>query len=84
VTRALLEGALAALEGQGGQQDMVQVIDAFAVPRITYDPLRKLFYRSAAQPQLQADAKVRRLGEGPGGAPAAKLVTPGNCLPPCL
>lgn len=67
VTRALLEAALAALEGQGGQADMVQVVDAFAVPRITYDPLRKLFYRTTAQPQLQADATVRQPGERPSG-----------------
>lgn len=36
----------------------LQVVDAFAVPRVQYDPVRKLFHRSTAVPQLQADAQV--------------------------
>lgn len=37
----------------------MQVVDAFAVPRVQYDPVRKLFHRSSVAPQLQADAQVR-------------------------
>lgn len=36
----------------------LQVVDAFAVPRVQYDPVRKLFHRSSMAPQLQADAQV--------------------------
>ena len=36
----------------------MQVVDAFAVPRVQYDPVRKLFHRSSVAPQLQADAQV--------------------------
>ena len=59
VTRPLLEAALGALEGRSQPQDVVQVVDAFQVPNIAYDSVRKVFHRSSAQPHLQADGKVR-------------------------
>ena len=59
VTRPLLEAALGALEGRSQPQDVVQVVDAFQMPNIAYDPVRKVFHRSSAQPHLQADGKVR-------------------------
>lgn len=61
LTRPLLEQLLAALQGRAAPQDPVQVVDAFAVPFIVYDPVRKLFHRPAqgAAPSLQADASVR-------------------------
>lgn len=59
VTPALLEQVLSALEGRSQAPDAVQVVDAFRVPHVVYDPVRKLFHRSAVQPKLQADAKAR-------------------------
>lgn len=41
-----------------------QVIDAFSVPHVGYDPVRKLFHRSSEPPRLQADAAVSRAGCG--------------------
>lgn len=59
VTPALLEQVLSALEGRSQAPDAVQVVDAFRVPHVVYDPVRKLFHRSAVQPKLQADAKSK-------------------------
>ncbi len=39
-----------------------QVIPAFNVPHVRYDPVRKLFHRSSEVPRLQADATVGRVG----------------------
>jgi hypothetical protein len=60
MTPELLEQVLGALEGRSQPQDPVQVVDAFQVPHIVYDPVRKLFHKSQTQPTLQADAKVRQ------------------------
>ncbi|KAL4422834.1 hypothetical protein ABPG75_009031 [Micractinium tetrahymenae] len=56
VSAELLQRVVQALEGRAAPQDVVQVVDAFSVPHIVYDPVRKLFHRSSEQPQLQADA----------------------------
>ncbi|KAI3430534.1 hypothetical protein D9Q98_005127 [Chlorella vulgaris] len=59
MTPELLEQVLGALEGRSQPQDPVQVVDAFQVPHIVYDPVRKLFHKSQTQPTLQADAKSK-------------------------
>eukprot|EP00887_Chlorella_sp_A99_P007226 scaffold2.g7226.t1 len=59
VSAALLEQAAASLEGRRQRRDVVQVIDAFQVPYIIYDPLRKLFHASADRRNLLADAKSK-------------------------
>lgn len=56
VGAGLLQQAVQALEGRAAPQDVVQVIDAFSVPHVGYDPVRKLFHRSSEPPRLQADA----------------------------
>lgn len=65
----------------------LQVIDAFAVPRVLYDPVRKLFHRTPAPPRLQADAEVRACcrRRAPAGLQHARP-TPNAfaCRPPAL
>lgn len=54
----LLQRILNAVQGRAGQSDLIQVIDAFKVPYILYDPVRKLFYKSSEARTTYAEGKV--------------------------
>ncbi|KAL4448856.1 hypothetical protein ABPG77_007573 [Micractinium sp. CCAP 211/92] len=56
VSAQLLQEAVRAVEGRSAPQDVIQVVPAFNVPHVRYDPVRKLFHRSSEVPRLQADA----------------------------
>ena len=44
--------------GPGGSTDLIQVISAFDVPKILYDPIRKGFYRAPKPTSLLGTAQV--------------------------
>ena len=44
--------------GPGGAANWVQVISAFEVPKILYDPIRKSFYRAPQPNSLLGTAEV--------------------------
>ena len=77
VSLELLQHALGTVQGRAGHhaQDFIQVVDAFELPVVAYDPIRKAFHRSDYRPQVLGDAKVPRAGrpgarQQPGIAPA--------------
>lgn len=75
VPRKAVEDAIASLSG-GAEHDveLVQVINAFDVPRVDYDPIRKCFYPRKDELHLHGDAQVRgavrRLAPGPCSGPS--------------
>ena len=53
---------LGVLRGAARQHaDPVQVISAFQVPRVKYDPIRRTFYLAPDRPPLLGGAQARRL-----------------------
>ena len=44
--------------GESRHTEPVQVISAFDVPRIQYDPIRKIFHRQPGRPALHGTAEV--------------------------
>jgi hypothetical protein len=56
----LVDAAAASAAGGGGAgAGMIQVISAFDVPKILYDPIRKSFYRAPAPTSLLGTAQAR-------------------------
>ena len=47
--------------GEAKRTEPVQVISAFEVPRIAYDPIRKIFYAQPGRPPLHGTAEARLL-----------------------
>ncbi len=47
--------------GEAKRTAPVQVISAFEVPRIAYDPIRKIFYAQPGRPPLHGTAEARPL-----------------------
>ena len=57
ILQSLLAGGAASGGGAGGAE-MIQIISAFDVPKILYDPIRKGFYRAPKPTSLLGTAQV--------------------------
>lgn len=55
----MVEQAICQLQGQGQGVQLVEVINAFDVPKVSYDAVGKKMYADAAPRSLFADAQVR-------------------------
>lgn len=59
LTKAAIQDLLDTSASTSSDDLLIQVINARAVPRICYDPIRKAFYHDPQPPALHADAKAR-------------------------
>lgn len=57
VTADQIKEALKAMYGAAQEQDFIQVISAFEVPKLLYDSMRKCFYRAEKTPKLLGNAE---------------------------
>ena len=58
LTREQAQAVISALCGTTRRTEPVQVISAFDVPRVQYDPIRKIFYQQPARASLHGTAEV--------------------------
>lgn len=59
LTKAAIQDLIDASASTSSDDHLIQIIDARAVPRLCYDPIRKAFYHDPHPPNLHADAKAR-------------------------
>lgn len=57
VTAAQVKEALECIQGADQEDDFIQVISAFEVPKVEYDPVRKCFFKPATEARLLGDAE---------------------------
>ena len=58
VTVTFVDKLVSQYQGRGTSGEVLEVIDAFKVPLILYDPIRKLFHHSTNSRKIFADATV--------------------------
>lgn len=58
LTVGVLNDVLRVFEGHGRNGNPIEVIDAFDVPYIQYDPIRKLFHHTSQPRSVLADIPV--------------------------
>lgn len=58
VTTAQAQEAISSLCGSSQKTALVQVISAFEVPKLRYDPIRKVFFQVGGTPSLHGSAEV--------------------------
>ena len=59
ITREQAQIVISALCGTSRRTEPVQVISAFDVPRVQYDPIRKIFYQQPTRASLHGSAEAR-------------------------
>ncbi|MCO5615087.1 hypothetical protein L7F22_069375 [Adiantum nelumboides] len=60
LSKEAIQAVLASLTGSSyNDQNVLHIIDAFEVPRLTYDPIRKLFYRCSENLPIHGDAQSK-------------------------
>lgn len=60
LSKEAIQDVLASLTGSLYQdQNMLRIIDAFEIPRLLYDPIRKLFYRFAGDLPIHGNAQSK-------------------------
>lgn len=84
LTKAAIQDVLDASASTSSDDLLIQVIDARAVPRISYDPIRKAFYHDPQPPTLHADAKARPQQHVRPLTKARPFPGQGAALPPAL
>ena len=59
ITASLVSEVIDRAKGNGTDESLVEVIDAFQVPRIMYDPIRKLFHKDTKPRKLFGDGQSK-------------------------
>jgi hypothetical protein len=59
VTAGQAKDAISSLCGTSQKTELVQVISAFEVPKMRYDPIRKIFFPVPGRPTLHGSAQAR-------------------------